>query len=129
MGIALNDEAVKEIKMQWERLWQERIDDKVKAEGIANMDYSLLFVERGTVVFATRNFKQLDFRDILEQHRVIDVDRIVPPDPSIGGWGKFIRTAIVGQRVPRRIKRAQQYAAPEKRKQQLKKGGRGWLHV
>jgi hypothetical protein len=36
-------------------LWKERFDDKVRAEGVANRDYSSLFVEKGTVIFATRN--------------------------------------------------------------------------
>jgi len=61
---------------------------------------------------------------------VIDVDRVVGPHPSVGGWGKFIRTMIAPQRSSRlgRIKRTRLYFEGEKQKQQLKKGGRGWLH-
>jgi len=90
----------------------------------------MLFVERGTVIFATRKFKMLSFREILQLHGVIDVDRAVGPHPSVGGWGKFIRTVIAPQRSSRlgRIKRARRYFEGEKQKQQLKKGGRGWLH-
>jgi hypothetical protein len=36
-------------------------------------------VEKGTVIFATRDFKPLGFREILEQHKIVDVDRIIPP--------------------------------------------------
>jgi len=123
-------ELVEELKKEWRSLWRERIDDKVRAEGIADKDYGMLFVERGTVIFATRKFKMLSFREILQLHGVIDVDRAVGPHPSVGGWGKFIRTMIAPQRSSRlgRIKRTRRYFEGEKQKQQLKKGGRGWLH-
>ena len=53
----------------------------------------------------------------------------LPPDPSVGGWGKFIRTElkkVIGWRK-RRFDHHEE--ANERRSQQLKKGGRGWLHV
>lgn len=120
---------VKELKEQWKTLWRERIDDKLRAEGIADKDYGMLFVERGTVIFATRKFKMLSFREILQLHGVVDVDRVLGPSPSVGGWGKFIRTFISSQQSSKRKKRALQYFEEEKQKQQLKKGGRGWLHL
>jgi len=128
MQALAHKETVEELKLQWRKLWWDRIDDKLRAEGIANTDYSMLFVEKGTVIFATRNFKMLSFREILQLHGIIDVDRLVPPSPSVGGWGKFIRTVIANQKPKRRIRRAQQYSDGQKQKQQLKKGGRGWLH-
>ncbi|RLI17957.1 hypothetical protein DRO44_02285 [Candidatus Bathyarchaeota archaeon] len=130
MEALASKELVEELKKEWRSLWRERIDDKVRAEGIADKDYGMLFVERGTVIFATRKFKMLSFREILQLHGVIDVDRVVGPHPSVGGWGKFIRTVIAPQRSSRlgRIKRARRYFEGEKQKQQLKKGGRGWLH-
>lgn len=130
MEALASKELVEELKKEWRSLWRERIDDKVRAEGIADKDYGMLFVERGTVIFATRKFKMLSFREILQLHGVIDVDRAVGPHPSVGGWGKFIRTMIAPQRSSRlgRIKRARRYFEGEKQKQQLKKGGRGWLH-
>ena len=130
MEALASKELVEELKKEWRSLWRERIDDKVRAEGIADKDYGMLFVERGTVIFATRKFKMLSFREILQLHGVIDVDRAVGPHPSVGGWGKFIRTVIAPQRSSRlgRIKRARRYFEGEKQKQQLKKGGRGWLH-
>jgi hypothetical protein len=120
---------IEQLKREWKTLWRERVDDRFRAEAIANKDYELLFVERGTVIFATRKFKLLSLREILQMHGVLDADRFVPPSPSVGGWGKFIRTVIANQQPSKRRKRAQQYFEDEKEKQQLKKGGRGWLHL
>jgi len=117
------------LKAEWKRLWRERIDDKVRAEGVANNDFSMLFVDKGTVIFATRNFKMLSFREILELQGVINVERFVPPDPSVGGWGKFIRTTITSQKRSERARQVRQFLESEKQRQQLKKGGRGWLHI
>jgi hypothetical protein len=119
---------VEELKEQWRTLWQERIDDKVKAEGISNKDYSGLFVEKGMIIFATRNFRMPTFREILQLHKLVDVDRFISPSPSVGGWGKFIRTVIVGQKPSNRAREAREQLENEKQRQQLKKGGRGWLH-
>ena len=110
-------------------MWTERIDDKVRAEGIANDDFSGLFVERGTVIFATRNFRLLSFRDVLERHGIIDAGRHVSPDLRVGGWGKFVRSTIATRALPGRVKRAAFYLAEKSEKQQLKKGGRGWVHL
>jgi hypothetical protein len=118
---------VEELKAEWKRLWRERIDDHVRAEGIAREEYSQVFVERGTVILATRNFKLMSFRDVLEQHGIIDVHRYVS-DPRVGGWGKFIR-ATFPQRAFRQPRRVASYPAPVSEKQQLKKGGRGWVHL
>jgi hypothetical protein len=89
----------------------------------------MLFVEKGMVIFATRNFRMLNFREILEQHKVADADRFVLPAPSVGGWGKFIRTFVTSRKPHGRVKRSVQYEFEEKQGQQSKKGGRGWLHV
>jgi hypothetical protein len=119
---------IKEIKAQWQALWQERIDDKVRAEAIANKNYETLFVDKGTVVYATRNFKQLNLIDILEQHKLVNTGRIMPPDPNIGGWRKFTRTMITSQKASRTHRRTRLYQEDKKQTQQLKKRGRGWLH-
>ena len=120
-------EMVEELKIQWKKLWQERVDDKVRAEGIAIDDYSKLFVEKGTIIHATRDFKALNFKEILEQHQIANADRFVPPSPQVGGWTKFIKTNIANPQSRRR-KRAELYREAKKEKQQPKKGGRGWLH-
>ena len=129
MVASAREDFVKDVKLQWQNLWRERIDDKVRAEGIADKDYSMLFVDKGTVVLATRDFRQLSLKEILEQHKLVDVERLIPLCPGVGGWGKFIRTAIANQQFVKRIRRAQQYEKCEKPRQQLKKGGRGWLHA
>ena len=119
-------ELVNSLKVEWKRLWVERMDDKVRAEGIAINDYSSLFVDRGTIIHATRDFKALNFREILEKHQVDNAERYIPPSPSIGGWAKFVKNNITSQKA--RKKRAENYCPEKKEKQQPKKGGRGWLH-
>ena len=121
-------EIVEELRTQWKKLWQERAEDKIRAEGIATADYCDLFVEKGTIIHATRNFKTLNFTEILEQHQVANIDRFISPSPHVGGWTKFIKTNVTNQRS-RKKRRAAFYCDENKReKQQPKKGGRGWLH-
>jgi len=121
-------EMVEELKVQWRSLWQERVDDKIRAEGIAAADYCDLFVEKGTIIHATRNYKALNFKEILEQHQIVNAGRFIPPSPHVGGWTKFIKTNITSLQ-PQRRKRASLYREDKKEKQQPKKGGRGWLHL
>ena len=120
---------VDELRVQWKRLWRDRIDDRVRAEGIAREDYSRLFVDRGTVIVATRDFKPLDFVEVLERHKPSEVANAVPPRPVVGGWGRFIRDFVSKER--RFTKRGRPVPSEPKPKedQQRKKGGRGWLHV
>ena len=120
-------EMVEELKTHWKQLWQERLDDKVRAEGVATNDYAKLFVEKGTIIHATRDFKALNFKEILEQNQIVNADRFIPPSPQVGGWNKFIKTNITSHRQ-RRNTRASLYREDKKEKQQPKKGGRGWLH-
>jgi hypothetical protein len=122
------EELIAELKTYWKRLWQERMDDKVRAEGIATDDYYKLFVEKGTIIHATRDYKALNFREILEQHQIANAEKFIPPPPQVGGWTKFIKTNVTRQK-PRKIARASLYCEDKKEKQQPKKGGRGWLHT
>jgi hypothetical protein len=121
-------EMAEALKIQWKRLWQERVDDKLRAEGVATADYCDLFVEKGTIIHATRDYKALNFKEILEQHQIANADRYIAPDPQIGGWTKFIRVNITSHQ-PRKHRRAELYREAAKEKQQPKKGGRGWLHL
>lgn len=126
-GMKEKKQFVEDVKRQWKAMWRQRIDDRVRAEGIADEDYSLLFVERGTVIVATRKFRPPDFLEILRRHNGTDVGDVVPPSPYVGGWGKFIRTVLKKQlRLGRRRRRRPEPVRKER--QQLKKGGRGWLH-
>jgi hypothetical protein len=120
-------EFVDELRIDWKHLWLNRLDDKVRAEGIACQDYSKLFVERGTVIMATRDFKPLEFFDIVQEYLEFDAEKAVPPNSTIGGWGKFIRNNIRKQKNTTR-----RFSPPKptpKKGQQQKKGGRGWLHA
>ena len=120
-------EKIEALRADWKKLWQERVDDRVRAEGIAITDYSSLFVEQGTIIHATRDFKVLNFKDILEKHKVENAERFIQPSPQIGGWNKFVKTEITSQNRIRNS-RARSYFEEKKVVQQPKKGGRGWLH-
>ncbi len=120
-------EFVDDLRVQWKQLWRSRIDDKIRAEGIADQDYSRLFVEQGTVIVATRDYKPPDFVEILRKHISSGAEKVIPPAPAVGGWGKFMRSVRGKQRG-----RTRRRAPPEpdrKKDQQRKKGGRGWLHI
>ncbi len=126
---------VDELKRQWLLLWRERIDDKVRAEGIASKDFELLFVDRGTVIAATRLFEPLNFKKILEQYETPYEFKAKEerPSPHVGGWRKFgKRIATMRSISERRHRRslARDDRTPSKSQSlQLKKGGRGWLHI
>ena len=124
---------VDEVKEEWKRLWLGRIDDKVRAEGLADRAFPRCFVERGTVIVATRDFKPLDLREILRLNQVENVEQVVGPSPSVGGWRKFARTVLNDQaRSSLRVRRLSLDETPQgqvrMRGLQQKKGGRGWLH-
>jgi len=111
-------------------MWSERFDDRTKAEGVSIADYASLQVEQGTIIHATKDFKALNFKEILEQHLVKNPDRYIEPSNSDGGWNKFIKTKITsGTSAKRQRQRADQYVPEKSMKQQPKKGGRGWLHT
>ena len=118
---------IDEFKEEWKSMWRNRLDDRVRAEGIADKDYSMLSIDRGTVIIATRKFRLLDFCELLQKRKLVAEDHIAAPEHLVSGWGKFIRTSLAAQNVKRRT----MLAPPELNKhvsQQLKKGGRGWLH-
>jgi hypothetical protein len=121
-------ELVDELKIEWKRLWQERVDDKVRAEGIAVDDYSSLFIDKGTIIHATRDFKALNFKDILEQHEILNAERYIPPDPHVGGWSKFVKDNITKPQS-KNEKFVEYYSDVRREKQPQKKKGRGWLHI
>ena len=112
---------------EWKALWRDRCDDKVKAEAIASRDFSLLCIERGTVIAASRAFKPLDLRSILKGHEANSSSDVVPAHPSLGGWRKFSRTVLIRQSRAR-VRRESSRKRSRDRVLQRKKGGRGWLH-
>ncbi|MCW3981872.1 MAG: hypothetical protein NWE81_01970 [Candidatus Bathyarchaeota archaeon] len=122
-----------ELRQQWRTLWRERIDDRIRAEGISNKDFNLLFVDRGTVIVATRCCKPPDFKDILEQYNAPYEVKVKQdqPSPEMGGWRKFGRGLAAVRRQKTRRQRFDQSRDSRVRvpEGQLKKGGRGWLHI
>ena len=118
---------VDDLRTEWKSLWQNRIDDKVRAEGIAKQDYSKLFVEQGTVIMATRDYKPLEFFDIVHDYLGCDSGKAGAPNSTVGGWGKFVRNNIRKQKNPTR--RFAPLKPTPKKGQQQKKCGRGWLHA
>jgi hypothetical protein len=116
------------LKREWKKLWQEKFEDKFRAEGIASRDFSALFVEKGTVIIAARDFKPLSFQEILERYRFSDISQFIPTDPSVGGWKKFVQKNITSQRPHGRRERANSSTERHEDRQQLKKSGHGWLH-
>ena len=118
---------MEDIKKEWKQLWLERIDDKVRAEGVANRGFPLCFVERGTVIMATRDFKPLSLKEILILNRIQNAERIIGPPPAVGGWNKFARNVLNKQ--PRKRSFILDKPRSDRMKNlQLKKGGRGWIH-
>jgi hypothetical protein len=120
------DEFRQRLKEEWRLLWRERFDDRVRAEGVAVRDYLLLFMDRGFVIFASRNAKAPSFSEIVDFWA--SQGCIYAPDPAVGGWGKFIRTELGKLRHSRAKMFNEGQPKRNGKRQQLKKGGRGWLH-
>ena len=120
---------VEDVKIEWRLLWRDRIDDKVRAEGIANRDYLLLFVDQGTVIVATKDFKPLNFKEILCLHGLQKGEPFGSAPPSVGGYGKFARAVLNKQKRVRGWEATESVGRRKHKKMQpKKKGGRGWLH-
>ncbi len=122
-------ELVDNLKAQWKRLWQERLADRIRAEEVAVSTYNQLFIDKGTVIHATRDYKALNFKDILEKNAILQPERYNPPDPQIGGWTKFAKTHITNQQTKTKQTQKQPALNGRRKKRQLKKNGRGWLHI
>jgi hypothetical protein len=125
------DEFLRRLKEEWRLLWRERFDDRFRAEGVAVRDYPLLstdrgFIVRGLIVFASRDAKAPSFSEIVNFWA--SQGYVYAPNPNVGGWGKFIRTFIIG-RSYRRKRESAELLDENCKKRQLKKGGRGWLHI
>jgi len=116
---------VDELKRQWKHLWWSRIDDKMKAEGIASNEFPNLFVEKGTVIIATKDYKPPSFQEILEVYVPKPIVDRVNPSPATGGMGKFIKKTVKSQRNSRREPPSK---LQKPKNQHQKHGGRGWLH-
>lgn len=121
------DEFRNKLKEEWRLVWRERYDDRIKAEGIVIRDYPLVFMDRGFVLFASRESKTPTFSEIADYWA--SQGRIYAPSPDVGGWGKFIRTELRKASHSRARVFSHKPSRSENAKQQLKKGGKGWLHA
>ncbi len=118
-------ELIDELRFEWKKLWNDRLNDKIRAEGIAVDDYSSLFIDKGTIIHATRDFKVLNFKEILKQYEVKDIEKYISPDPHIGGWNKFIKDNI---KKKSKGKTPADFLGKGQNKNRQKKNVRGWLH-
>lgn len=112
------------LKNEWVDLWTNKYSDAMAAEGISVKDYSLLEVESGEVIHATRDFKPLSFHDVLEKHVGRDFAERVDIDPKTGGWRKFAKDMFP-------VKRGKDIAhnghiIKHDLSQHTRKGGAGW---
>ena len=114
------------LKLEWTDLWTNKYDDKIMAENIAVKEYSLLFVEKGEIIHATRDYKLLSFHEVLEKHIGKEYADRVDIDPKVGGWRKFAQ-----RNFPKKKKSLVKRERPKIRhdlNQHQRKGGKGWLN-
>lgn len=121
--LSLNQkDTVDNLKHQWRNLWQERLDDRFLGEAVALHDYNQLFIDKGTIIHATRDYQTVNFKEILQKH---DISERFILDTHTGGWNKFIKTHITNH--------PQKHVPPknptQKNVKQQKKNGKGWLHT
>ncbi|MEM1542480.1 MAG: hypothetical protein QXV82_07615 [Ignisphaera sp.] len=118
---------VRDLKAEWKSLWRTRIDDKIRAEGIASKDFLKLFIDKGTVILATKDCRPPNFHEILKHYMPEAFAEDFNVTPYIGGWRKFIKEFMRGHIKEEQIKNPSN--KPKKTANlQKRKGGRGWLH-
>lgn len=109
---SLTDARVDEVKSQWKR----------------RARYEKLFVEKGTVLFATRNFKVLTLREILELHKVENAERLGSADLHLGGLGQVYSCKHHQRQFTQTVKKTPVCLGDGEALPALE-DGRGWLHV
>jgi hypothetical protein len=125
--VTSREEFRRRLKAEWNLMWTERYDDRQRSEGVAVDDYPLLFMDRGFIVFATRNAKTPVFAEIVDYWAAQGL--VYSPEPDVGGWGRFIRTELKRVAHSRAARHVDSKSEGKKGEQHLKKGGRGWLHA
>jgi hypothetical protein len=118
-------EVRRELKTEWARLWQTKYDDQVRAEDVSQREFERLFVDKGEIIYATRDYKPLSFRDILERHIGSETADKVFPDAAVGGWRKFVKEHL---QSPRPAGGRERPEVGVDLRQQQRKGGHGWLN-
>jgi len=114
-----------ELKKDWSDLWSNKYEDDIKAEGVSTNNYPKLFVDRGEIIHATREYKQVSFSDILEEHIGKEEADRVNVDPNVGGWRKFAKTHFSSNREKSVRERPK---VKVDMNQQQRKNGSGWLN-
>ncbi|MDQ1279327.1 MAG: hypothetical protein QG670_589 [Thermoproteota archaeon] len=119
----------REIRKEWNELWNQRIEDKQIAEDVARKDYNLLFIETGTVIRATRNFKPLDLEEIIDANeKLLGVSLKSPTSGEGGGYRKFAKETLSKQPHVGRLHSRKREILEKKKNDPPKNTGRGWLH-
>jgi hypothetical protein len=113
----------KDLKNEWNTLWKNKYDDERAAEGVSIENYSMLDVDQGQVIYATRSCKQIIFEDILEQRLGSNYADKIIPTPEVGGWKKFARNNL-----PRSKSRRDKPEIKADLNQHQRKHGKGWLN-
>ena len=111
------------LKVDWAELWKTKHEDEVKAEGVSVQDFESLFVDRGEIIHATRDFKPLSFSEILEKHVGPEKAAGVDVNPRVGGWRKFAK-----KNFPAKHTKREKPEVKADLSQQQRKGGSGWLN-
>jgi hypothetical protein len=112
------------LKEDWKELWDSKINDNRKGESISRKYYPNLYIEKGEVILASRDFKPVSLQNILEKRLGRETMQSVYPDPVTGGWKKFTKTYIQKRNSKKRTR-------PEVQRdiyQHQRKGGNGWLN-
>jgi hypothetical protein len=113
------------LKADWADLWMTKHEDEIKAEGVSVEDFEMLFVDRGEIIHATRDYRPLSFREILEKHVGSEDASRVDIDPNVGGWRKFAKQNFPARR--RQSKREKPKIKVDLSQHQ-RKAGKGWLN-
>jgi len=128
---------IQSLREDWKELWRTKFNDEYRAEGVATKHFSRLFVERGEVIIATRDYRPPNFHEILKAYMPQYFADTLDPTPAQGGWGKFIREYIAKQKTKggssrkadkeeRRPKPSQPSGFRRSRYRRLKKSGKRW---
>ncbi len=117
----------KEIRKEWNDLWDQRFEDRQRAEDIARKDYELLFVEKGTVIRATRGYQPLSLEDIIERNEKILGLELSTPRPNEGGYRKFAKDVLSNQARFRKHPQSSTQSVEKDRIERNSETSKGWL--
>ena len=114
-----------ELKSEWAELWKTKYDDDVLAEGVSPREFERLFVDLGEIIYATRDFRPLSLREILERYVGSDLAAKAYPDSVVGGWRRFAKEHL---RTHKPVKGRERPKVKVDLSQHQRKCGAGWLN-